>query len=288
MFADKVKVILFNYKISKTFSIVFYLYLHINFSSCTSSTYNNNLFMKQYKAHLIVIIAAFTFISCGRNKVEDNTLNDQINEERNDVARQDTITPLNPDSTSAITQEDQNVTRGTILGERKFTKKRNPSLINETDDLKASTVADKETKTTTNTNSSSSATIAKKVVTPSNFTIQKILNGCEIGKTLTQEELSKNLAIPKDAIKLVKSITKISEDEIEIMWNSTWLVEKISDAKFTDGRLKVRFANNKMYTSGNAIGIKYEKKLYTDLVVYGRAAHIPSVKGFYWQIGKDK
>ena len=244
--------------------------------------------MKQYKAHLIVIIAAFTFVSCGRNKVEDNTLNDQINEERNDVARQDTITPLNPDSTSAITQEDQNVTRGTILGERKFTKKRNPSLINETDDLKASTVADKETKTTTNTNSSSSATIAKKVVTPSNFTIQKILNGCEIGKTLTQEELSKNLAIPKDAIKLVKSITKISEDEIEIMWNSTWLVEKVSDAKFTDGRLKVRFANNKMYTSGNAIGIKYEKKLYTDLVVYGRAAHIPSVKGFYWQIGKDK
>ena len=288
MFENKVKVILFNYKISKTFSIVFYLYLHINFSSCTSSTYNNNLFMKQYKAHFIVIIAAFTFISCGRNKVEDNTLNDQINEERNDVARQDTITPLNPDSTSAITQEDQNVTRGTILGERKFTKKRNPSLINETDDLKASTVADKETKTTTNTNSSSSATIAKKVVTPSNFTIQKILNGCEIGKTLTQEELSKNLAIPKDAIKLVKSITKISEDEIEIMWNSTWLVEKISDAKFTDGRLKVRFSDNKMYTSGNAIGIKYEKKIYTDLVVYGRAAHIPSVKGFYWQIGKDK
>ena len=288
MFENKVKVILFNYKISKTFSIVFYLYLHINFSSCTSITYNNNSFMKQYKAHIIVIIAAFTFISCGRNKVEDNTLNDQINEERNDVARQDTITPLNPDSTSAITQEDQNVTRGTILGERKFTKKRNPSLINETDDLKASTVADKETKTTTNTNSSSSATIAKKVVTPSNFTIQKILNGCETGETLTQEELSKNLAIPKDAIKLVKSITKISEDEIEIMWNSTWLVEKISDAKFTDGRLKVRFANNKMYTSGNAIGIKYEKKLYTDLVVYGRAAHIPSVKGFYWQIGKDK
>lgn len=246
--------------------------------------------MKQYKAHLIVIIAAFTFISCGRNKVEDNTLNDQINEERNDVARQDTITPLNPDSTSAITQEDINKTRGTILGERKFTKKRNPSSINETDDLNASTVADKETKTTTNTNSStsSSTTIAKKVVAPSNFTIQKILNGCEVGKTLTQEELSKNLAIPKDAIKLVKSITKISEDEIEIMWNSTWLVEKVSDAKFTDGRLKVRFANNKMYTSGNAIGIKYEKKLYTDLVVYGRAAHIPSVKGFYWQIGKDK
>ena len=114
------------------------------------------------------------------------------------------------------------------------------------------------------------------------------MNGCKTGETLTQEELSKNLEIPKDAIKLVKSITKISENEIEIKWNSTWLVEKISDAKFTDGRLKVRFSDNKMYTSGNAIGIKYEKKIYTDLVVYGRAAHIPSVKGFYWQIGKDK
>ena len=45
--------------------------------------------------------------------------------------------------------------------------------------------------------------------------------------------------------------------------NSTWLVEKISDAKFTDGRLKVRFSDNKMYTSGNAIGIKYEKKIYS-------------------------
>lgn len=246
--------------------------------------------MKQYKSHLIVIIAAFIFVSCGRNKVEDNTLNEQINEERNDISRQDTITPINPDSTSGITQEDQNKTRGTILGERKFTKKRNPSSINETDDLNASSVAEKKTETATNTGStaSSSTTTIKKVVTPSNFTIQKILNGCEVGKKVTQEELSKNLSIPKDAIKLVKSITKISEDEIEIIWNSTWLVEKISDAKFTDGRLKVRFADNKMYTSGNAIGIKYEKKIYTDLVVYGRAAHIPSVKGFYWQIGKGK
>ena len=287
MFENKVKVILFNYKISKTFSIVFYLYLHINFSSCTSITYNNNSFMKQYKAHIIVIIAAFTFISCGRNKVEDNTLNDQINEERNDVARQDTITPLNPDSTSAITQEDINKTRGTILGERKFTKKRNPSLINETDDLKASTVADKQTKTTTNTNSSSSATIAKKVVTPSNFTIQKILNGCEIGETLTQEELSKNLSIPKDAIKLVKSIKKISDDEIEVKWNSTWAVEKISDAEFEDGRIKAVVKNNKLYISGGAIGIRYNRKTYTNLEVVGRAAHIPSVKGYYWQIGRD-
>jgi cell fate regulator YaaT (PSP1 superfamily) len=246
--------------------------------------------MKQFNNHLIIIFALI-FVSCGKNKVEENTLNEQINEERTGIVTQDTLNLQKQDSANATAKMDQNQTRGTILGERKFIKKRNPSSISENADIKTSIEeADKETKITTNVSPSTSPSITttKKVVTPSNFTIQKILNGCEVGKTLTQEELSKNLAIPKDAIKLVKSITKISEDEIEIKWNSTWLVEKISDAKFNDGRLKVRFADNKMYTSGNAIGIKYDKKLYTDLVVYGRAAHIPSVKGFYWQIGKGK
>lgn len=245
--------------------------------------------MKNYKSYLLVLITAITFVSCGKNNVEENTLNDQINEER-EMAKRDSISPKKADSTAALGQEIQYETRGTILTERKFTKKRNQSSISEIDTInKSIDAADKEAKTTTNPSSSTSTTTttSKKGTTPSNFTIQKILNGCEVGKTLTQEELSKNLAIPKDAIKLVKSITKIAEDEIEIKWNSTWLVEKISDAKFNDGRLKVRFANNKMYTSGNAIGIKYNKKIYTDLVVYGRAAHIPSVKGFYWQIGKD-
>lgn len=87
-------------------------------------------------------------------------------------------------------------------------------------------------------------------------------------------------------MKLVKSVTKTAPDELDIKWKSTWLVEKISDAKFKDGKLKVRFDKNKMYASGGAIGIKYEKKMYTNLVLTGRAAYIPTVKGFYWQIGK--
>lgn len=249
--------------------------------------FNTISFMKNFKSQMLVLIACIAFISCGKNKVEDNTLNDQINQEQ-EMARRDTINPQKPDS---IAQIDKEQTKGTILGERRFIKKKGEkSIVDVADSNAINAPKDVETKTTTTpiSTTSSSTTSTKKVVAPSNFTIQKILNGCAVGITLTQEELSKNLAIPKEAIKLVKSITKISDDEIEIKWNSTWLVEKISDAKFNDGRLKVRFASNKMYTSGNAIGIKYDKKLYTDLVVYGRAAHIPSVKGFYWQIGKDK
>ena len=104
---------------------------------------------------------------------------------------------------------------------------------------------------------------------------------------MTQKELETNYNIPKEGIQLVKSITKISQDELDIKWKSTWLLEKMSDAKFKDGRLKVRFDKNKMYTSGGAIAIKYEKKLYTDLYLIGRSAYIPTVKGYYWQIGKD-
>ncbi|WP_125722244.1 hypothetical protein [Flavobacterium ustbae] len=118
------------------------------------------------------------------------------------------------------------------------------------------------------------------------FAIRKILANCKIGETFTQKELSQNLEIPKDAIKLIKSITKTSEDEIEIKWKSTWFIEKVSDAKFTDAKMKIKFQANKMYTSGKAIGIKYNKKIYNDLIIVGTKAYIPSVKGYHWKIGK--
>lgn len=116
--------------------------------------------------------------------------------------------------------------------------------------------------------------------------IRKILSGAEIGETLTQKELIHNFEIPKDAVKLVKSVTKTAEDEIALKWRSTWFLEKVSDAKFSDGRMKIKFVANKMYTSGKAIGIKYNKKIYNDLVIIGKSAYIPNVKGYHWQIGK--
>ena len=116
--------------------------------------------------------------------------------------------------------------------------------------------------------------------------IRKILSGAEIGETLTQKELIDNFEIPKDAVKLVKSITKTAEDEIALKWRSTWFLEKVSDAKLRDGRMKIKFVANKMYTSGKAIGIKYNRKIYNDLVIIGQSAYIPNVKGYHWQIGK--
>ncbi|RZJ51384.1 MAG: hypothetical protein EOO19_00725 [Chryseobacterium sp.] len=115
---------------------------------------------------------------------------------------------------------------------------------------------------------------------------KKFLSECKTGETITQKELIKEHNIPADGIRLIKSITKTAEDEIEIKWKSTWFVERISDAKFTDARMKIKFEANKMYTSGKAIGIRYNRKIYNDLVIIGNSAYIPSVKGYHWKIGK--
>ena len=116
--------------------------------------------------------------------------------------------------------------------------------------------------------------------------VRKILDKCKMGQTMTQKQLTEHFEIPEEAVKLVKSVTKTAENELSVKWQSTWLVEKVSDAELEDGKMKVVFKANKMYTSGNAIGIKYNRKIYTDLVIVGRSAYIPSVKGYHWKIGK--
>ncbi|MBS7230015.1 hypothetical protein KHA90_03165 [Flavobacterium psychroterrae] len=116
--------------------------------------------------------------------------------------------------------------------------------------------------------------------------LRKILYGSKIGQTLTQDQLAEKFEIPQEAVKLIKTITKTDKDEIAIKWRSTWFVEKVSDAKFKDGLMKITFKANKLYTSGTAIGIKYDKRIYNELVIIGRSAYIPGVKGYSWQIGK--
>jgi len=116
--------------------------------------------------------------------------------------------------------------------------------------------------------------------------LHKILTRSRIGETLTQKQLTQNFEIPEEALKLVKSITKTADDEIAVKWHKTWLVEKISDAKFKDGLMKITFKANKLYTSGTAIGIKYDKKIHNELIIIGRSAYIPGVKGYKWQIGR--
>jgi hypothetical protein len=115
---------------------------------------------------------------------------------------------------------------------------------------------------------------------------KKMLSSTKIGEIITQKELTETHHLPEEGVKLIKSIVKLSKDEIAIQWKSTWMIEKISDAKFKDSKLKIKFDKNQMYTSGDAIGIKYNKKIYTDLIIKSGSAYIPTVKGYYWQIGK--
>ncbi|MBK0370540.1 hypothetical protein [Flavobacterium agrisoli] len=115
---------------------------------------------------------------------------------------------------------------------------------------------------------------------------KELLANTPNGTTLTKDDFKKYPNIPSDAVSLIKSVTKINDNELAIRWHSTWLVEKVSNAKFNDGNLKFQFKGNKMHTSGDAIGIKYNQKTYNELIIVGNSAYIPSVKGYHWQIGR--
>ncbi len=116
--------------------------------------------------------------------------------------------------------------------------------------------------------------------------LRRFLKNSQIGLAITKEDLAKQYEIPSDGLKLIKSITKITGDKLLIKWDSNWLVKKLSDAQLKDDTVQIRFHKDKLYISGNAIGIRYNKKVYTNLILKGGDAYIPGVKGFHWQIGK--
>lgn len=208
--------------------------------------------MKNYKIYFLVIIICFT--SCSKNTKK------HIQEVTNEISNKiETIS----ESTVKTVNEYKN------------------SIVNKITTTEIST----EHKETVNDSIVKSAIENEKFLGITYF--KKFISECKTGETLTQKELIENHNIPADGIKLIKSITKTAEDEIEIKWKSTWFIERISDAKFTDAKMKIKFEANKMYTSGKAIGIKYNKKVYNDLIIIGTKAYIPSVKGYHWKIGND-
>ncbi|MFB9078691.1 hypothetical protein ACFFLS_14665 [Flavobacterium procerum] len=208
--------------------------------------------MKNYKIYFLGIIAS-CFISCSKN------------------AKKQLL-----EVTDKISDQIENISESTVETVKEY----------------KNSIVDKITKTEVATENKETVndSIAVEKIENEKFLgityFKKFISDCKTGETLTQKELIENHNIPADGIKLIKSITKTAEDEIEIKWKSTWLVEKISDAKFTDAKIKFKFEANKMYTSGQAIGIKYKKKIYTDLIIIGTKAYIPSVKGYHWKIGK--
>jgi len=230
--------------------------------------------MKNFKI-IFTSLLLLALFSCGKNEKNEEApiIKNTEQKENQQPAAVDNTTPQQKNDTLQTPAEDSiQAIKESILTNQNYKRKENTTVVENT----------------TETNTAPSVTAPKKTATRSFVYIKKILNECETGVTMTQEDLESKFKIPKEAMKLVKSVTKIGPNELDIKWKSTWLVEKVSDAKFKDGKLKVRFEDNKMYTSGGAISIKYEKKTYSDLILIGRAAYIPTVKGYYWQIGKDK
>jgi hypothetical protein len=232
--------------------------------------------MAHYKKILLFLLI-FNLIGCGRNKESEEHELEQTKEPSYEKTTETNSAEPKNDTVYATPEDSITAIKHSILREQKYTKKK-------VDSLTAANGNGTETLPETNP----AKPPIKKPKAASFVYIKKILKECETGVTMTQEDLEAKFKIPKEAMKLVQSVTKIGPNELDIKWKSTWLVEKISDAKFKDGKLKVRFEGNKMYTSGGAISIKYEKKLYTDLYLIGRAAYIPTVKGYYWQIGNGK
>ncbi|MBF4484777.1 hypothetical protein [Flavobacterium sp. CSZ] len=225
--------------------------------------------MKKTIAILLFSIAYF-FIGCGNDAKK--------------LSKQEKAYPVNKLQPASTKIFKKSAPKAAVLpnSKKKYsTDTKNIFAVKEENDLKPQ-IQNEKTETTNTLDFSEEAN--KTLMTFVN--LRKILSGSKIGQTLTQEQLTQKFEIPEEAVKLVKSITKTDEDEIAVKWRSTWFVEKVSDAKFKDGLMKITFKANKLYTSGTAIGIKYDKKIYNELVIIGRSAYIPGVKGYRWQIGK--
>lgn len=231
--------------------------------------------MNHFKIIFLYLIIFGLFISCGKNEPTDKIPAAKTKEEskqNSNINTVETAKYLEKEQNNSSSTDSINATKESILRKQRYKK-----IVVQTskDTLNSGLKNQNNFKKPTSKNSNF----------PSFVYIKKILNECKIGVPMTQKQLQSKFNIPKEAIQLIKSVTKISHNEMDVKWKSTWLIEQISDAEFKDGRLKVRFNKDRMYTSGGALAIKYGKKRYTDLYLIGRSAYIPTVKGFYWEIG---
>jgi hypothetical protein len=220
---------------------------------------------------LILFSITYFFFSCG---------NDEKKQPKKVIQSVNKLTPATMKIPHKVSSK--NITASKEFGSKKTIAQKNPfSLKNP---IEVNTLNSQAENTATSPPISVKKEVNEELL---NFVnVRKILAKCKIGETITQKQLTEQFEIPEEAVKLVKSVTKTAENELALKWQSTWLVEKVSDAELEDGKMKVIFKANKMYTSGNAIGIKYNRKIYTNLVIVGRSAYIPSVKGYSWQIGR--
>jgi hypothetical protein len=221
--------------------------------------------MKYFKI-VISFIFLTTLISCGgRNESEENNKKEINTTETSKIVPDSLNTETKNDSTTLIsTNKNNNASKNSL---------------NNTKDINKNNLDKKSDKTII-------SPAAKKAEAVINSPLRNLLNNAQIGKSYTKKELIEEYKFPKEAVDLVKHVTCVGHNKLYFKWGNTWVAEKVSDAKFENDTLIFTFKQNKTYVSGGAIGIKYNKKLYTDLILNNGAAYIPTVKGYHWDIGK--
>jgi hypothetical protein len=221
--------------------------------------------MKYFKIVFSFLFLA-TLISCGgRNESEENNKKEINTTETSKVAL-DTLNSEIPNDNTTLnsTKENHNIPK---------------PLLNNTKDFSKNNIDKKSGQTMI-------SPAAKKATAVINSPLRNLLNSGKIGKSYTKKELIQEYKFPKEAVNLVKHVTCVGHNKLYFKWGNTWIAEKVSDAEFENDTLIFTFKQNKTYVSGGAIGIKYNKKLYTDLILNNGAAYIPTVKGYHWDIGK--
>jgi hypothetical protein len=225
--------------------------------------------MKHFKTVFSFLFLA-TLISCGgRNEPEENKKK-ETNSTETFKTDQDTLNQDPKNDTIALNpiykkENEKNNTPNSDLGNPKKT------VISNVDIKKDKIII---------------SPIAKKADAVINSPLRNLLNKAELGKSYTKSELIELYKFPKEAVELIHHITCVGQNKLYFKWGNTWIVEKVSDAKFKNDTMVIVFKQNKTYVSGGAIGIKYNKKIYTDLILNNGSAYIPTVKGYHWDIGK--
>jgi hypothetical protein len=219
--------------------------------------------MKHFKTALTFTVFIILF-SCGKNEPDVKT------------KKESNITEAAKDTNNgSITIDSSKVELASIT---KATNINTPITASTINSKANTTIALNQEKTTV----APVQTIETVIKSP----LKNLLNNAEVGKTYTKKELMEQYKFPKEAVDLIKQVTCVGPNKMYFKWGSTWLVEKVSDAEFENGTLIFAFKQNKTYVSGGAIGIKYNKKIYTELILNNGAAYIPTVKGYHWDINK--
>jgi len=247
--------------------------------------HHNNLVMKNFKI-IFLFFPLASLISCGKNEP------DEMGEIETNYTQTSNITTATTPNTNTVKTESNSET------EAENTETDDTNIDSDSGLAAALQRQIPNSKTSNSEHQQSNSTnqdqILVTIATPTainaetivNSPLRNLLRNAQVGKSYSKNELIEEYKFPKEAVALIKQVTCVGPNKLYFKWGSTWLVEKVSDAEFENDTMVFTFKQNKTYVSGGAIGIKYNKKIYTELMLNNGSAYIPTVKGYHWEINK--